>query len=134
MGITTRIAGAAAGLLLAVGLAACGDKGSVDEPKDSADSSDAGQGESDATPTGDPSDGGGEGDGTALTITGTIGAGVESGCLLLEFEGTTYNLIGVEDEAVTAGAEVEATGTVVEDAMTICQQGTPFQVDSISVL
>ncbi|GAA1683089.1 hypothetical protein GCM10009830_32840 [Glycomyces endophyticus] len=63
------------------------------------------------------------------TITGTIQAGVESGCLILEFEGTVYGVFGSFDSSVVyAGAQVTLHGVVDTGMMSTCQQGTPFVV------
>ncbi|RRS00069.1 hypothetical protein [Glycomyces terrestris] len=67
--------------------------------------------------------------GSVTTITGTVESGVESGCLVLEFEGTVYGIYGSYDASVVyAGAEVTLHGVVDSGMMTTCQQGTPFVV------
>ncbi|MQM28173.1 hypothetical protein GFD30_21790 [Glycomyces sp. NEAU-7082] len=64
-----------------------------------------------------------------LTITGTVQSGVESGCLILEHEGTVYGIYGSYDSSIVyAGAEVTLHGVIDEGMMTTCQQGTPFVV------
>ena len=135
MGIKmTRIAGLAAGLVLMVGMAACDNKD--DSANDPAGDSESSSSQSASDPdsssgSSDDSAGDEEGDGTeALTLSGTISAGTEAGCVLLEQDGTTYNLIGGDKDVLAEGADVEVTGKVSEDAMTTCQEGTPFQVDS----
>jgi hypothetical protein len=60
------------------------------------------------------------------TLTGTVTAGVEHGCLLLG----EFLLIGGNRAVVRAGARVTVTGRVVPDLVTTCQQGTPFVVAS----
>ncbi|GAB3143553.1 hypothetical protein GCM10027290_20040 [Micromonospora sonneratiae] len=62
----------------------------------------------------------------AVTVSGTITAGVEAGCLLLD----RYLLVGGPGEVLRAGARVTVTGRVQPDLMTTCQQGTPFVVES----
>ncbi|MEH0818980.1 MULTISPECIES: hypothetical protein [unclassified Micromonospora] len=62
----------------------------------------------------------------ANTITGTIEAGVEPGCLLVG----GYQLIGGPRDVLTVGAKVTVTGQAKPDMMTTCQQGTPFVVES----
>lgn len=135
---TRRIAAVAAGLLLTVGLAACdGDDASMADSDDAEETSQAPEDDADEgsdDPSVDPSDGLEDGAGESLTISGSISSGVETGCVLLEYEGTTYNLVGAETEELESGAEVEVSGTVSEDAMSICQQGVPFEVDSVTVL
>jgi len=64
------------------------------------------------------------------TLTGTISAGVEANCLLLD-----DHLLIFDDAALKATAKVGATVTVTGSAkpgmMTTCQQGTPFVVTAI---
>ncbi|MET8151841.1 hypothetical protein ACIBSW_40145 [Actinoplanes sp. NPDC049668] len=64
------------------------------------------------------------------TLTGTITAGVEPGCLLLE-----DHLLVIKDTALESvakvGATVTATGEAQPGMMTTCQQGTPFIVATI---
>ena len=64
------------------------------------------------------------------TLTGTISAGVEANCLLLD-----DHLLIFDDAALKAAAQVGATVTVTGSAkpgmMTTCQQGTPFVVTAI---
>lgn len=66
----------------------------------------------------------------AQTLTGTIAAGVEPNCLLLE-----NHLLIINDPALRAsakaGATVTVTGTVAEGMMSTCQQGTPFLVTAL---
>ena len=59
---------------------------------------------------------------------GTVSAGVESGCLLLDTGSEQYLLLGADPAIAVAGAEVEVTGRAEPGAMTTCQQGTPFEV------
>jgi hypothetical protein len=81
----------------------------------------------------DPSDPSGKpppGAAGAETISGTVAAGVEPGCLLL-----ADKLLIIEDQALRAqakvGAEVTVTGRADPAMMTTCQQGTPFVVTSL---
>ena len=68
--------------------------------------------------------------GSSMTISGTVEAGVEAGCLVLEYEGTVYGIFGNFDSSVVyAGATVTLHGSVDEGMMTTCQQGTPFVVE-----
>lgn len=62
--------------------------------------------------------------GGPTTLSGTVRAGVEPGCLLLD----DYLLVGGPREVIRAGARVTVTGQVRADLMTTCQQGTPFMV------
>ncbi len=58
------------------------------------------------------------------TLTGTVTAGVEHGCLLLD----GYLLVGGDPTVIHAGAQITVTGRVVPDLVTTCQQGTPLVV------
>jgi hypothetical protein len=73
---------------------------------------------------------------SAETISGTLAAGVEPGCLLLQGDGKPH-LLFFADPAMKAQAKVGATVTVVGTAkpaqMTTCQQGIPFFVSSMTV-
>ncbi|MEU7569829.1 MULTISPECIES: hypothetical protein [unclassified Micromonospora] len=60
------------------------------------------------------------------TISGTIRAGVEPNCLLLD----DHLLVGGPRDLLKAGAKVEVTGRPEPGMMTTCQQGTPFVVES----
>jgi hypothetical protein len=68
--------------------------------------------------------------GSTKTLTGTITAGVEPGCLLLD-----GHLLIVSDpklkSAAKAGATVTVTGQVQPGMMSTCQQGTPLIVTSL---
>lgn len=84
------------------------------------------------TPYLDPSLGDSSKPGSAsqTTISGTVESGVESGCLVLEHDGTVYGIYGSFDSSVVyAGAEVTLHGKVDPGMMTTCQQGTPFVVE-----
>jgi hypothetical protein len=69
-------------------------------------------------------------DTSTKTISGTITAGVEPGCLLLD-----DHLLIIRDDALESvakvGASVTATGHAEPGMMTTCQQGTPFTVTTI---
>jgi hypothetical protein len=58
------------------------------------------------------------------TLTGTVTAGIEHQCLLLD----GYLLVGGDRTIIRAGARVTVTGRVVPDLVTTCQQGTPLVV------
>ncbi|BCJ51593.1 hypothetical protein Asp14428_30680 [Actinoplanes sp. NBRC 14428] len=68
--------------------------------------------------------------GVRRTITGTVTAGVEANCLLLD-----ENLLIFEKESLRAaakeGATVTVTGHSSPGTMTTCMQGTPFLVTAI---
>lgn len=60
------------------------------------------------------------------TLTGTIQAGVEPNCLLLDGN----LLIGGPRDVLKPGARVTVTGRSQPGMMTTCQQGTPFVVEA----
>jgi hypothetical protein len=62
----------------------------------------------------------------AATFTGTVQAGVEPNCLLLDGN----LLIGGPRDVLKPGARVTVTGHPEPGMMTTCQQGTPFVVES----
>jgi hypothetical protein len=68
--------------------------------------------------------------GTPIVVTGTVTEGVEQGCLVLIDDGTTYLLLGAEDQ-LAPGAEMTVEGRLADDVMTTCQQGTPLRVESV---
>ena len=75
------------------------------------------------------------GSGTATTLTGTLQAGVESGCtVLVDDKGAVLaNLIGLDPASAPVGSTVEVKGKFSPDLMTTCQQGEPFTVASVEV-
>ena len=64
--------------------------------------------------------------GEVRTLTGTVAAGVEPNCVLLD----TFLLVGGPRDVLRPGARVTVTGRVQPDLMTTCQQGTPFVVET----
>ena len=64
------------------------------------------------------------------TMRGTVAGGVESGCLTLNTGTALYLLLGADPAIAVAGAEIEVTGKADPGAMTTCQQGTPFHVET----
>lgn len=66
-----------------------------------------------------------------ITVTGQVTAGVEPGCRLLSDGRTSYLLLGGDENAAKVGARVTVTGTLAENVMSTCQQGTPLQVKSV---
>jgi hypothetical protein len=66
-------------------------------------------------------------------LTGTVEAGVESGCVVLADAGggVLANLIGLDTSTTPLGSRVAVTGRFQQDLMTTCQQGRPFQVTSV---
>lgn len=74
------------------------------------------------------------GKGSVLTLTGTVRAGVEHGCLVLSTPQGVYLLLGNGTTDLRSGARVEVRGRTDETRFTTCQQGQPFLVSSARVL
>ena len=68
--------------------------------------------------------------GGTTTLTGTIAAGVEPNCLLLDGHLLIIN-DPVQRAAAKPGATVTVTGRAEPGMMTTCQQGTPFVVTTL---
>ena len=67
-----------------------------------------------------------------VTVTGTVREGVEPGCLLLDADGGTGDLlVGGERAELAPGSRVAVTGRVDHDLLSTCQQGEPLVVASI---
>lgn len=134
------------GALMLAALTACGagGGGSDDEtstpsasaePTSAPESTEESPVPEETTPYLDPSLGDTTKPGSAITISGTVEAGVESGCLVLEHEGTVYGIFGDFDTSVVyAGAQVTLQGNVDDGMMSTCQQGTPFVVEDAQTL
>jgi multidrug efflux pump subunit AcrA (membrane-fusion protein) len=122
----TKLLRGLAGLLLAgLLVAACADSGD--------DGAGAGQGPATTTATTTPpttvtapAPPAGE-----VTVTGTVAAGVEGNCLLLQAQGGPYLLVGGDRAKLRPGALVAVTGRVDRALLSICQQGVPLVVASI---
>ena len=99
----------------------------------SAVSSSATSAVSSAAPASGTAGSGPAGVGGTTTLTGTIAAGVESGCLILTDKtgAVLANLQGVDPTSVALETEVDVTGKFETDVMTTCMQGKPFAVTSI---
>ena len=70
--------------------------------------------------------------GVEVTVTGTVRAGVEPGCLLLEDQaGGRFLLVGGERAELAPGRRVAVTGRVDRGLLSTCQQGEPLVVASI---
>jgi hypothetical protein len=68
-----------------------------------------------------------------VTVTGTVRAGVEPGCLLLEDQaGGRFLLVGGERAQLTPGRRVAVSGRVDRGLLSTCQQGEPLVVASIA--
>jgi hypothetical protein len=127
----TKLPRALAGLLLAgLLVAACAEPGS-DDAGDG-----AGQGGAVTAPTTAPTVPDKRTKPTRLavevTVTGTVRAGVEPGCLLLEDQaGGRFLLVGGERAELAPGRRVAVTGRVDRGLLSTCQQGEPLVVASI---
>jgi hypothetical protein len=66
-----------------------------------------------------------------VTVTGTVEAGVERGCVILRAGTTLYQLVG-KDPAIVAGAKVTVRGRPDPGLITTCQQGTPLHVIEVT--
>lgn len=130
--VTRRIAA----LILALAVAGCANSDNTEPgaagPDSSAPSSSAGPSVP-AEPSAEPS-GGKPTAGGAETITGTVTAGVEPGCLLLA-DNKGSHLLVFDDAALRAqvkvGSQVTLSGTPKPGMMSTCQQGVPFVVTSV---
>jgi hypothetical protein len=70
--------------------------------------------------------------GGPVTVVGTVAAGVEPGCLLLEAErGGSFLLVGGERAELRPGRRLAVTGRVDRSLLSTCQQGEPLVVASI---
>ena len=116
-------------LLVVLALAGCANGGSADSAGAPAELPSSAPVATSAVPTresgtAEPPAGG------TKTLTGTITAGVEPNCLLLE-----DHLLIINDpqqqSAAKVGATVTVTGRVERGMMTTCQQGTPFIVTTL---
>jgi hypothetical protein len=67
-----------------------------------------------------------------VTVTGTVTAGVEPGCLLMDAgAGGPYLLVGGDRSELSPGRRVAVTGRVDHSLLSTCQQGEPLVVTSI---
>lgn len=67
--------------------------------------------------------------GSPITVTGTVLAGVEHGCLLLRTDTVQYLLLDGDPAVVKEGATLTVTGVVRKDVMSYCMQGVPLEVE-----
>jgi hypothetical protein len=117
----TKLLRPLAGLLLAgLLVAACA------EPDGDAAAAGAGQGATTAPTTPPPTTERAPPAGQ-VTVTGTVGDGVEASCLLLD----GYLLVGGDRSKLRTGARVTVTGRVERGLLSTCQQGVPLVVASI---
>lgn len=66
----------------------------------------------------------------SMTLTGLVERGVEHGCLVLNYGGKTYQLMGGDPNVVYPGAQVQVSGRIATDIRSYCMQGIPFQVSA----
>ncbi len=119
-------------LLVALALAGCANGGSGDPAGAPAQQPSSAPAATSAAPTEEsgtvkPPAGG------TQTLTGTITAGVEPNCLLLEDRLLIFSDPELRS-AAKAGATVTVTGRVEPGMMTTCQQGTPFVVTALRAI
>ncbi len=65
-----------------------------------------------------------------LTLVGTVLAGVEAGCRVLQTDGGTFVLVG--ELSVVDGTRVTVRGTQSDNVMSHCQQGPIIEVSSLT--
>jgi hypothetical protein len=73
--------------------------------------------------------------GAVETISGTVAAGVEPNCLILQDEKGSHLLLfdnAALQQQAKVGANVTLTGRSEPDLMSTCQQGVPFTVISVT--
>jgi hypothetical protein len=70
----------------------------------------------------------------AETLSGTVEAGVEPGCLVLNGSGKDHLLL-FDEQSLKAqakvGSSITVTGRAEPTQLTTCQQGIPFIVSSV---
>jgi hypothetical protein len=75
-----------------------------------------------------------DGRGKLVTVTGTVSAGVENGCLLLTTRPASpdgpWQLVG-NIAGIEPGQKVTVRGARVDTVATTCQQGLPFDVQAV---
>jgi hypothetical protein len=133
-----RRSGALVALVVALSLAGCaGDTAATDSAAGAGAPAPASPSPSPSIPSGEPTTdppGGKDTSAGTQTLTGTVAAGVEPGCLLLNGSSGSHLLV-IKDAkaraAATVGASVTVVGKPQPDMMTTCQQGTPFLVSEI---
>lgn len=69
--------------------------------------------------------GGGAGE---VSVEGTVVAGVEATCVLLQTGSENYLLLGADPRVAVPGRRIAVRGKVEPGMATICMQGTPLVV------
>lgn len=67
----------------------------------------------------------------AVQVTGTVVAGVEPGCLLLETDTERYLLVGERGNRLEPDEHVTVTGIANPGAPTTCMEGIPLTVTAV---
>lgn len=68
----------------------------------------------------------------SASLRGVVEEGVEAGCLMLNVDGTLYQLIGGDRTLLRPGRRVAVLGDIQRDLATTCQQGIPLVVRQAS--
>jgi hypothetical protein len=61
-------------------------------------------------------------------LTGTVRAGVEAGCMVLDTETAQYLLLGGDRNVLQPGRKVTVRGVPDRDVASFCQEGIPLTV------
>lgn len=72
---------------------------------------------------------------TQINVTGILEQGVEGGCLILKSDdGKLYTLLDLPSDTPPFGSRVAVTGTIHDDVVTSCMQGTVLKIIHIDTL
>lgn len=66
--------------------------------------------------------------GQEAVLTGTVRAGVEAGCMVLDTETAQYLLLGGDRNVLQPGRKVTVRGVPDRDVASFCQEGIPLTV------
>lgn len=66
--------------------------------------------------------------GHEAVLTGTVRAGVEAGCMILDTETAQYLLLGGDRNVLQPGRKVTVRGVPDRDVASFCQEGIPLTV------
>jgi len=70
-----------------------------------------------------------------ILVTGILEEGVEGGCLVLKSDdGSLYTLLDLPSNTPPVGSRVAVTGTIEEDVVTSCMQGTALKIVNLETL
>lgn len=69
--------------------------------------------------------------GKPILVTGIVGTGVESGCLILSTTSEVYQLLGASRSDLRTGSTVTVEGILRTNLASTCQQGKPLQVTEV---